>query len=338
MWLLTSLTSHAQSPEWIVRIEPDGWYDARPEDVHKVVVSAGNTLLEYGDALNLVPIVLKNNPRGPLVFNRMSAQDNYTVLVNVTGRQWSQLAYQFSHELCHILSNFDTSSNNANQWFEEAVCEGASLHALKRMSKEWQIDPPYPNWRSYAFSLSKYLHQYLQEDHRYLPAGTDLSEWYAKERRSLRRDHRQRHKNEIVGTKIFNYFQENQTRWRSIRYLNLSRSSDLSLQQYLQVWHQHLPRRLKYVAIEIASWFGYRVDDRSSRVFRLPWLNFNQIVGQHVLLDLSGGKVCFQRITAALDSVQKTFGKSSVSRINNHIRDDLFPVVNRNLFVDTFVG
>ncbi len=270
MWLIPSLTTHAQSPEWIVHIEPDGWYDARPEDVRKVVVSAGKALLEYGDGLNLEPIVLKNNPRGPLVFNRMSAQDNYIVLVNVSGRQWSQLAYQFSHELCHILSNFDRSRNSANQWFEEAVCEGASLHALKSMSKEWQINPPYPNWRSYAFSLTKYLQLYLQEEHRYLVVGTDLAEWYAKERRSLRSDHRQRHKNEIVGTRIFNYFQKTPARWRSIRYLNLSPSPDLSLQQYLQVWHQHLPKRLKYVAIEIASWFGYRVGDNFPRLFRLP--------------------------------------------------------------------
>ena len=260
LWI-PSLAVHAQSPRWVVDVEPYGWNDANPEDVYKIVVSAGSTLLEYGNGLNLQPILLRNHPQGPLTLYRLPTQNQYTVLVHITDRKWSQLAYQFSHEFCHILSNYDTSRNSANQWFEEAVCEGASLYTLKRMSETWRTDPPHQNWRSYSSSLATYLRHYLQENHRYLEAGTDLSDWYAKEKRSLRHNHGQRHKNEIVGTKIFYYFLESPDRWRSIRYLNLTRAPDLSLQQYLGVWYKDLPKALKHVAIEIAGWFGYPISD-----------------------------------------------------------------------------
>ena len=55
-------------------------------------------------------------------------------------------AYQFAHEFCHILCNFDDDWKG-NNWFEETMCETSSLFVLRRLSKEWEERPPYPAWK-----------------------------------------------------------------------------------------------------------------------------------------------------------------------------------------------
>jgi hypothetical protein len=49
--------------------------------------------------------------------------------------------YQFAHEFAHILSNYERHADSKvarqHEWFEEALCEVASLYALKRVGMQW---------------------------------------------------------------------------------------------------------------------------------------------------------------------------------------------------------
>lgn len=49
---------------------------------------------------------------------------------------WAQIAYQFSHELCHYCIS-DAVSDNL-RWFEESVCETASLFFVHALGCRWQ--------------------------------------------------------------------------------------------------------------------------------------------------------------------------------------------------------
>ena len=105
-----------------------------------------------------------------------------------------KLAYQFSHELCHVLSNYEVTKKDANQWFEEALCEGASIYAVNRMSQVWKTNPPYSSWQSYASNLEKYYDNIMAEQHRYLQPEDTIFNWYQREKTSLRANAEQRNK------------------------------------------------------------------------------------------------------------------------------------------------
>lgn len=76
------------------------------------------------------------------------------IYLSANNRFWCQYAYQFSHEYCHFLI-FKPVCKNI-RWLEETICEMASLFILPRISKTWNINPPYESWRSYAPQFSLY--------------------------------------------------------------------------------------------------------------------------------------------------------------------------------------
>lgn len=247
------------SKQFIISPVSRGWYGADPIDIKAVSQSAASTLLKYmPSGLSLNPVILKNDNKGPMTLFNRGKQSEYIILVNISGQYWAQLAYQFSHELCHILSNYEATKRDENQWFEESLCEAASIHAVNQMSNIWKTNPPYPSWQNYSTSLQSYYKNILAEPHRYLQANDSIPNWYQRERVSLRLKAEQRNKNEIIGTRIYLFFKENPYRWQSIRYINIGNiNNQISLQQYLQDWENNLPTDLKHVAKTIASWFKF---------------------------------------------------------------------------------
>ncbi len=81
------------------------------------------------------------------------------VVVIVGTRDWCNLAYQFGHELGHVLCNSwepDAAPRNPCQWIEEALVEAFSLRGLGRMADDWERAPPFPNDNAYAGSIRSY--------------------------------------------------------------------------------------------------------------------------------------------------------------------------------------
>lgn len=85
--------------------------------------------------------------------------------MSASNRLWAKYAYQFAHEYCHhqIFSNFINSYDQFG-WFEESLCELASIHSLKYMAEEWRNNPPYSNWRSYSSSLDEYADEIINRE------------------------------------------------------------------------------------------------------------------------------------------------------------------------------
>ncbi len=81
------------------------------------------------------------------------------VTVVVGSRDWCNLAYQFGHELGHVLCNswtLDSQPRNPCQWVEEALVEAFSLRGLGRMADVWERAPPFPGDNAYASSIRAY--------------------------------------------------------------------------------------------------------------------------------------------------------------------------------------
>lgn len=243
----------------VIQTENTNWGNVNPVDVKAVALSAGNEVLKNIPGVILNTIIIKNKiPSAPITLFDRGTNNEYIIGVKIDGTYWAQLSYQFSHELMHVITNYGNTKNDPNQWFEEAVCEAASIQAIKDMSVSWQTKPPYPNFKSYSASLASYYQGLVTEDSRYLAQGDSIAAWYLREKNSLRSDPGQRDKNEVIGTQLFYFLNEKPERWKALRYLNIGNfNGSTSLQQYLDEWEAALPSDLKYVAVTISSWFGY---------------------------------------------------------------------------------
>lgn len=113
------------------------------------------------------------------------------VIVDVGQRAWCQLAYQFGHELGHVLANSwraDARPGGPCQWLEEALVEAFSLRGLGRLAETWQTAPPFPGDNAYADAIARYRADILGAYRAIGKAegGTgDLARWYARSQREI---------------------------------------------------------------------------------------------------------------------------------------------------------
>ena len=236
-------------------VSKDGWGDARPADIHVLLANTASHLLEplrtpvEGAILVVAAPITDAVPRTPY---RTSTVSPFVIQLTARGRSWSQYAYQFSHELCHVVSDYENlSEDNPNRWFHEAVCELASVFCLRRMAERWPVDPPYPNWAPYATSLADYAEDLLRRQERQLPPETTLPDWLASREEALRSDPYQRNMNATVAYSLLPVFEDSPEGWNSIRHLPNSRGS---LVDYIGDWHS--------AVLDVDRAFVLRVLDR----------------------------------------------------------------------------
>jgi len=170
-----------------IRVAQGGWGDASVENIEQVLRSAAEQIHRFCP-VTPKPILVEHGSGSPIVFYRKGPNGETLVKLNVTGRYWAQFAYQFAHEFCHICCGYQNNQGrtNLNQWFEESLCETASLFAIRRMAVAWKTNPPYPNWRDFAKHLDSYAANLLEAPERKLPPGTTFASWFALNESKLR--------------------------------------------------------------------------------------------------------------------------------------------------------
>ncbi|WP_378944373.1 hypothetical protein [Mesorhizobium sp. ANAO-SY3R2] len=86
------------------------------------------------------------------------------VIVNIGERDWSKLAYQFGHELGHVLANSWADAKPAPpcQWLEEAMVEALLLYGLGRLAKSWKQDPPFAGDNAFGDAIADYREDILK--------------------------------------------------------------------------------------------------------------------------------------------------------------------------------
>jgi hypothetical protein len=110
------------------------------------------------------------------------------VIVDIGERAWSQLAYQFGHELGHVLANSWQSQAKPGgpcQWLEESLVEALSLFGLGRLARTWKTAPPFPGDNAYGGAIADYLRK-VEETYAGLARDQggldDLAAWFRRNR------------------------------------------------------------------------------------------------------------------------------------------------------------
>jgi hypothetical protein len=104
------------------------------------------------------------------------------IVVDVQPRAWSQLAYQFGHELGHVVCNswmWKVDTPPPSRWLEECLVEAFSMRGIARLADGRQNEPPFNGDTQYGRPLRAYR-RYLDEKYE-KPEGQeqvrDLAAW-----------------------------------------------------------------------------------------------------------------------------------------------------------------
>ena len=241
-------------PLFHLEVAPGDWGGVSPLQVKQLLDWVAADLiatvgLQETETLQLTILPRNNVPR---VLYERGVDGQYLVHLTARGDRWYQYVYQFSHELCHVLSNYDHRelTNNAyniraadgNQWFEEALCETASLYTLRHLGAQWQQQPPSRNWAGYGRMLEAYAEHILQQPHRHAISDANMHEWFSENRQALTDSPYLRDRNEVVATHLLQLFESNPELWHAIVYLNQKKTvASESFEQYLQAWLEACP-------------------------------------------------------------------------------------------------
>ena len=121
----------------VTRIEPEGWGGALPQDIQKVIESAGSEILKYVVPNKPILIHVVPSDKVPQVDFKRAANGEYTVRLSAKGRFWAQFAFQFGHELAHIVAHYERGNDNklGNENKNALITEQtiALMHELKRL-------------------------------------------------------------------------------------------------------------------------------------------------------------------------------------------------------------
>lgn len=224
---------------------PDGWGDAIPENLIQVLRSCRDCFFDNLDN-SILPrktiVVCKSSWDYPVTFKYEHGDQ---IQLNSQNSFWAQHSYQFAHELCHHVINTPSIQDVDNArfgWFEETLCELASLCTLYKMSDQWSISPPYPNWKDYSKSLFEYANNIINAPENNVKIFND---WLNDNFDSLYSYRYDRNLNRIIAVKLFPAFGTNPRMWRLIQYLNkIEYNESTSFEEYLGMWKSFTPSHL----------------------------------------------------------------------------------------------
>ncbi|YCM42293.1 hypothetical protein V2O64_13360 [Verrucomicrobiaceae bacterium 227] len=236
-----------------VRIITRG-FESPEANISAVLASTTRELWKHFPDYKLEPIVVVRGEQGPITLFERNDQGEIVVKLDTHKTYWSQYAYQWAHEFGHILAGF-RNDGRENKWFEESLCELASLYAMRRMSESWEHDPPYSNWKDYRHSLKDYVDKIINSREKLTPG--DLAGYYRKHRETLRKSSTERALNSTMALALLPLFEKEPSHWGALRYLNVTPAKEgLSLKDYFAKWHKDAPAKHQPFIHEIARHFG----------------------------------------------------------------------------------
>ncbi|HSI33445.1 MAG TPA: hypothetical protein VK986_07625 [Tepidisphaeraceae bacterium] len=246
----------AAPPELLLDVEKADWKGSSRGDVRAVLVSAADQMLPYFPGAKIERLRV-TNPGGPIVLYERDKDGAVRVKLDTGANLWAQTAFQFAHELTHVLCRFRTGSN-PNKWLEESLCETGSLFTLRRMGEAWKVKPPYANWKDYSKSLTAYADERVKAAT--LPAGTSLAEWYKENEPALRKTATDRPRNTTVAVVLLGILERSPESWAAVYYLNQGAvAKDESIAACLARWHAQAPKEHRAFVREVGRALGVEV-------------------------------------------------------------------------------
>jgi tripartite-type tricarboxylate transporter receptor subunit TctC/ABC-type nitrate/sulfonate/bicarbonate transport system substrate-binding protein len=233
-----------------LQVEPLGWGGGDAQKIGAVLEAVAQELLSRFPGRPLAPIRVSRSMQAPMALYERGPAGEYRIELTASGVDAGPYVYEFAHEFCHVLSNYERHPHHAitrnHQWFEEALCEVASLYTLKTLAAAWRSAAPSPELAAAAPQLHAIAERFQRESHRKLPPGMTLAAWFRQSTGVLGRSAYDRDRNEVVANLLLPLFEENPELWEAIGFLNLD-APGASFQQYLQTWLDNAPPRYQDV-------------------------------------------------------------------------------------------
>lgn len=229
-----------------IQVDNKGWGAVDPRQIEVVLHSVADLLL--GDQSDRpIKVRVSHTDTNPVALYERGPDGEYLVRLHADRTRWHLYVYEFAHEFCHILSNYDRAGGEVsrqNQWFEETICETASLYALGSLATAWSLAPPEPELAAHAKDLRRFFRLLITEGHRKLPEDTELREWLREHEAHLSADPYRRDQNDLVAKTVLPLFFADPRGWDAIGYLNLHPDDpSASLDEFMRHWHANAPER-----------------------------------------------------------------------------------------------
>ena len=241
-----------------VRVADADWGEVEPQHIAAVLETTARELapLFPGDA----PVRVLVSPTGaaPMVLFQRTPRDEHHVLLRARGANWAHYAYEFAHELGHILTNYGRHARDPlgarHQWFEEALCEMLSVHALRRMAAHAPDGAGGP--------YAGFADMVLGEQHRREAHGINLAAWLQSNESALRADPYQRKRNEAATMRLLEIFSR-ESRLRALAYLNLDDAPvPATFRAYLEEWRDRTPEPMRPAVQEVMAASGFAKSEK----------------------------------------------------------------------------
>lgn len=245
-----------------IRVAAGSWGGGEPDEIGQVVAAVAELFPPPAGQGATTSIRIRHRFGGPLIQYDRDPDGSIVMYLSARDSRWYQYVYQFAHEYCHLLARFDRKQRGQeivreHQWFEEALCETASLYALRRLAERWCQSPPGPQFREAAAQFSLYLRQLLAEPHRTVGAGAPFRDWYERQRGALQREPYLRELNEAVAVQLLPLFDKDPRRWAALSDLHPEHATaGGSFADLLAAWRAAVPPDLGSLVDDIGRLFG----------------------------------------------------------------------------------
>ncbi len=219
-----------------ITIEAADW-NCSPSDVRSVAQSVLETFREASgyEAEPGFHLLLRRNENPRAHYNR-GPDGRFVIQISIGDRLWANVAYQFAHETCHFMTRFYLQPlDRPMRWFDESLCELASLFVLRRMAATWATAPPYPHWASYSAALDSYDKERLQHLRTFV-SPNDFRSWLSEELPALNRDAVIRDLNAIVAWWLLPVFLDDPMIWKATEFINDAPDISGDPQCYFESW------------------------------------------------------------------------------------------------------
>jgi len=230
-----------------IQVEKQGWGAVDTRMIEVVLHSVADLLVGQQSGGSPIKVRVSHTDTNPVALYERGQDGEYLIRLHADRTRWHLYVYEFAHEFCHIISNYDRAGGDVsrqNQWFEETICETASLYALGSLATIWSLSPPDPSLASHAPELRRFFRFLITEGHRKLPEDTELREWLKEHEAQLSADPYRRDQNDLVAKTVLPLFFANPRGWEAISYLNLHPDDpSASLEEFIRHWHSNAPER-----------------------------------------------------------------------------------------------
>ena len=168
-----------------------------------------------------------------------------------TGQYWSQIAYQLSHEICHLYCNHSSSRDHKHKWLEESFCEAASIAVMIKLAANWnkykisEINPAYGN------SIEEYINNVIGSVECSFDEHELFAAWLVNNLSNLEKSSIQRNLNRVVALHIYNaVLKTSPNYWKAIRSLNKwNCHANIKFDDFLNSWVDcDIDHSVKYMA------------------------------------------------------------------------------------------